>query len=55
MAPSPPAKLAKTTVVLDESKVKRDLIRSELVCKFEAEQREWHLIKQDQGAALAAH
>jgi hypothetical protein len=55
MAPSPPAELAKIKVALDESKVKRDLIRSQLVCKFEAEQREWPLIKQDQCAVLAAH
>jgi len=55
MGPSPPAELARITIVLDESKIKRDLIRSQLVCKFEAEQREWSLIKQDQCAALAAH
>lgn len=55
MAPSPPAQLARTTTVLDESKIKRDLIRSQLICKFEAEQHEWALIKQDQCAALATH
>jgi hypothetical protein len=55
LAPSPPAALARTTNVLDESKIKRDLIRSQLVCKFEAQQSEWPLIKQDQCAALAAH
>jgi hypothetical protein len=55
MAPSPPAQLARTTIALDESKIKRDLIRSQLVCKFEAEQHEWPLIKQDQCAALSTH